>query len=81
MSAVVATHSLEFIAGHEWSQAKEKKYARERDETREEPREENRKENELSVSDGTVIVRPLSFCRLFSLFSMPIHLFTSEEDQ
>lgn len=32
MPAVAATHSLEFIAGQEWSQAKEKKYARERDE-------------------------------------------------
>lgn len=41
MPAVAATHSLslEFIAGQEWSQAKEKKYARERNETRKEPRE------------------------------------------
>lgn len=46
MPAVAATHSLEFIAGHEWSRAKEKKYVRERDETREESREENRKEND-----------------------------------
>lgn len=46
MPAVAATHSLEFIAGQEWSQAKEKKYARERNETREEPREESRKEDD-----------------------------------
>lgn len=54
MPAVAATHSLEFIAGQEWNQAKEKKYARERNKTREEPKEENRKEN-----DKVQTIRPL----------------------
>lgn len=61
MPAVAATHSLEFIAGHEWSQAKEK-YARERDETRRRAERRKPEGKRLSVSDGTVIVRPLSFC-------------------
>lgn len=57
MPAVAATHSLEFIAGQEWSQAKEKKYARERDkcdERREKSRE--RKTGRKTTNDDYCLI-------------------------